>query len=215
MSLILTSHPPMEDGGSDEEALVLRDLSVAYGRRLILKDVSAEIHRGQVVGVIGPNGGGKSTLLKAIVGIIPVLSGTISVFGRSGSSMRSRMAYVPQREAVDWEFPVTVQDVSDGTLPGDAGPTSPTADHEITLEVLDRVGMSAYRNAQTTAVRRPAAASVARALAQEATFSCSTSLDRHRRRHPGSRPSDHRGAKRRRTHSLARDSRPSQRLQHL
>ena len=172
MSLSLTSQPPTGANGSEAEALVLHDLSVAYGRHLILKDVSAEIHRGQVVGVIGPNGGGKSTLLKAIVGIIPVLSGTITVLGRSAASMRSRMAYVPQREAVDWEFPVTVQDVVlMGRYARGRWPHFPNRrDREVALEMLDRVGMSAYRNAQIGQLSggQQQRVFVARALAQEA-----------------------------------------------
>src|SRR5206468_526279 len=93
------------------DCLVLRDVSVAYHRKVVLSGVSADISRGQVVGVIGPNGGGKSTLLKAILGIIPVLKGEISLFGKPALEMRRSMACVPQREAVDWDFPVTVADV--------------------------------------------------------------------------------------------------------
>lgn len=94
-----------------EDCLVIRDLTVAYGRKIVLKGVHADIRRGQVVGVIGPNGGGKSTLLKAILGMAPVINGTVSLFGKPISKMRSKIAYVPQRELVDWEFPVTAFDV--------------------------------------------------------------------------------------------------------
>src|SRR4051794_4038090 len=94
--------------GPHPDCLVLRDVTVAYNRKVVLSGVSADIARGQVVGVIGPNGGGKSTLLKAILGVIPVLKGEISLFGRPAKQMHGRMACVPQREAVDWDFPVTV-----------------------------------------------------------------------------------------------------------
>src|SRR5207249_7765648 len=88
----------LESPADHENCLVIRDLAVAYGRKVVLKGVQADIRRGQVVGIIGPNGGGKSTLLKAILGLAPVTAGTISLFGKRASQLRSRMAYVPQRE---------------------------------------------------------------------------------------------------------------------
>src|SRR5262245_32352430 len=91
--------------------LVIRDLAVAYGQKLVLRGVNARIGRGQVVGIIGPNGGGKSTLLKAILGIVPIVHGSVTLFGHPSATMRQRIAYVPQREVVDWDFPVTVWDV--------------------------------------------------------------------------------------------------------
>jgi manganese/zinc/iron transport system ATP- binding protein len=156
----------------DSDALTLADVSIAYGRRLILKDVNARIERGQVVGVIGPNGGGKSTLLKAIIGITPTLSGQITVLGRPAAMMRSRMAYVPQREAVDWDFPVTVLDVvlmgrySHGHWPHIAG----RRDREIALEVTERVGMTHLLGAQIGQLSggQQQRAFLARALAQDA-----------------------------------------------
>ena len=84
---------------------------MAYQQKVVLRGVNARITRGQVIGIIGPNGGGKSTLLKAILGIVPIVRGSVTLFGRPSATMRSRMAYVPQREMVDWDFPVTVWDV--------------------------------------------------------------------------------------------------------
>jgi ABC-type Mn2+/Zn2+ transport system ATPase subunit len=98
-------------GGRDAQCLLIHDLAVAYRRNVVLRGVNARIERGQVVGIIGPNGGGKSTLLKAILGIVPIVRGSVTLFGRPAVSMRSRIAYVPQREVVDWDFPVTVWDV--------------------------------------------------------------------------------------------------------
>jgi manganese/zinc/iron transport system ATP- binding protein len=95
----------------DGQSLVIRDLAVAYQDKVVLRGVNARIERGQVVGIIGPNGGGKSTLLKAILGIVPIVQGSVTLFGRPSATMRSRIAYVPQREVVDWDFPVTVWDV--------------------------------------------------------------------------------------------------------
>src|SRR5437764_13791232 len=88
-----------------DDCLLIDDLTVAYDRKVVLRGVSAEITRGQVVGIVGPNGGGKSTLLKAILGIIPIAGGQVRLFGQPISKMRAHMACVPQREAVDWDFP--------------------------------------------------------------------------------------------------------------
>ena len=77
---------------------MIRDLTVAYGRKVVLNGVQADIKRGQVVGVVGPNGGGKSTLLKAILGMVPVVGGSVTLFGKPATKMRSRIAYVPQRK---------------------------------------------------------------------------------------------------------------------
>jgi manganese/zinc/iron transport system ATP- binding protein len=128
--------------------------------------------RGQVIGVIGPNGGGKSTLLKAILGLVPVAHGSVTLFGRPAATMRRRMAYVPQREAVDWDFPVTVWDV---VMMGryshlgwlrraGAGNVARVAD------VLRRVGMWAHRRIQIGQLSggQQQRVFVARALVREA-----------------------------------------------
>jgi ABC-type Mn2+/Zn2+ transport system ATPase subunit len=96
---------------SHERCLVLDDVTVAYGRRVILSHIFADIPRSQVVSIIGPNGSGKSTLLKAIAGLLPLAGGVIRLFDEPISRLRHRVAYVPQREDVDWDFPVTVRDV--------------------------------------------------------------------------------------------------------
>jgi ABC-type Mn2+/Zn2+ transport system ATPase subunit len=92
-------------------AVAIDDVSVGYGSRVALSDVSLDIQRGSLLAVIGPNGAGKSTLLKLIAGLIRPWSGSLTVLGGPpGSSARS-VAYLPQAEAVDWEFPVTVGEV--------------------------------------------------------------------------------------------------------
>ena len=91
--------------------LVLHDVTITYGRKVVLARVNADIPRSQVVSIVGPNGSGKSTLLKAIAGLIPLASGDITLFGEPIGDMRKHVAYVPQREDVDWSFPVSVHDV--------------------------------------------------------------------------------------------------------
>jgi ABC-type Mn2+/Zn2+ transport system ATPase subunit len=91
--------------------LELRSVSVFYGSRAALDSVSLTIPHGAQVAVVGPNGAGKSTLFKALVGLIPVRDGEILIHGRPLAEFREPVAYVPQREEVDWRFPVTVWDV--------------------------------------------------------------------------------------------------------
>ena len=91
--------------------LSIRDLTVAYHRKPVLWNVSLDVPTGSLVGLVGPNGAGKSTLLKAVVGMVPRISGEVTVYGDSYSANRRRVAYVPQRETVDWDFPATALDV--------------------------------------------------------------------------------------------------------
>jgi ABC-type Mn2+/Zn2+ transport system ATPase subunit len=91
--------------------LEARGVSVFYGERAALDAVSLGFPRGDQVAVVGPNGAGKSTLFKAIVGLVPLAAGEILFGGRASAEFREPIAYVPQREEVDWRFPVTVEDV--------------------------------------------------------------------------------------------------------
>jgi ABC-type Mn2+/Zn2+ transport system ATPase subunit len=93
------------------DLLELRDVSVNYGSWTALDSVTLSIPSGAQVAVVGPNGAGKSTLFKALVGLLPVRSGQMLVEGRPMGEYRQAIAYVPQREEVDWRFPVTVRDV--------------------------------------------------------------------------------------------------------
>jgi manganese/zinc/iron transport system ATP- binding protein len=144
--------PTPAPGGDDDagDGLVLRDLTVAYPGKLVLRGVSADIRRGQVVGLIGPNGGGKSTLLMAILGIVPIVRGTVTLFGRPAATMRARIAYVPQRELVDWEFPVTVREVvMMGRYPRIGWLGRPGRHDEASVDaVLERVSMGQHRGSQ-------------------------------------------------------------------
>ncbi len=96
---------------STESVVTLRDVNVVYHRKPVLWEVNLDIPQRSLVGLVGPNGAGKSTLLKAIMGMVPTLSGSVSVLGEHYSKSRGRIAYVPQRESVDWDFPATVMDV--------------------------------------------------------------------------------------------------------
>lgn len=86
-------------------------LSAGYGARLALADVSLTVEHGSLLAVIGPNGAGKSTLLKAIAGLIRPIAGQVTVLGKPPGTAGRSIAYLPQAEEVDWDFPVTVDAV--------------------------------------------------------------------------------------------------------
>ncbi len=91
--------------------LDIENINIAYGDKTILKDVSFQVQHGARVAVVGPNGAGKSTLFKALVGLLPLQGGRILIHGLPLGTHKDCVAYVPQREEVDWRFPVTVRDV--------------------------------------------------------------------------------------------------------
>ncbi len=95
-----------------ENAIDVRHLTVSYHSRPALLDVSVGIERDQLIGVIGPNGAGKSTLIKAILGFVKPDIGSVSIWGKDVQKARGQVAYVPQRGAVDWDFPITVEEVA-------------------------------------------------------------------------------------------------------
>jgi len=97
-------HPP-------EVPLAIHDLTVAYQRKPVLWDIDLNIPEGKLVGIVGPNGAGKSTLIKACLDLIPRTSGWAHIYGVPYRKARHRVAYVPQRESVDWDFPVNALDV--------------------------------------------------------------------------------------------------------
>ncbi|EDY80749.1 ABC transporter, ATP-binding protein, putative [Verrucomicrobiia bacterium DG1235] len=154
-----------------EVPLETHDLTVAYDKRPVLYGVDVQVPEGKLVGIVGPNGAGKSTLIKAIMGIVPTTGGWVKVFGQSFAKNASRVGYVPQRESVDWDFPVNVMDV---VLMGRYGRIGlmgrvSKADKEIAAESLDKVGMLPYAKRQISNLSggQQQRVFLARALAQE------------------------------------------------
>lgn len=148
------------------------DVTVAYGGRPVLWNVDLAIEQPCLFGVIGPNGAGKSTLLKAALGLVPVVGGYVRFFGTSLSRVRGRVGYVPQRETVDWDFPVNVMDV---VLMGTYGRLGWLArpgrrERALALECLDRVGLAdvATRQIGRLSGGQQQRVFLARALAQQA-----------------------------------------------
>ncbi len=92
-------------------AVEIHQLTVNYEKTPILWDLSLAIPSGKMVAIVGPNGAGKSTLLKTSLGLITPITGTVTFFGKALKKVRRKIAYIPQRETVDWDFPITVFDL--------------------------------------------------------------------------------------------------------
>lgn len=136
----------------DDAALEVRGLSVSYGvGRPALERASLSVPRGAMLGVVGPNGGGKSSLLKGILGIAPKVEGEVKVAGRPLDRRSRRLiGYVPQREEVDWKFPVSAFDVvMMGRIPSMSLFRRPSSeDKKIVGEALADVGMDEFSDKQ-------------------------------------------------------------------
>jgi manganese/zinc/iron transport system ATP- binding protein len=155
-----------------DHSIEAEELNINYGKTSVLWDLSFEIPQGLLVGIIGPNGAGKSTLLKAALGLLKPLSGKISLLGNSASAVRKRVAYVPQRESVDWDFPITAEEV---VLMGRYGRLGlfgrpRKADREAAAAALEQVGMSSYAHRQISQLSggQQQRLFIARALVQNA-----------------------------------------------
>jgi manganese/zinc/iron transport system ATP- binding protein len=133
-----------------KQALLIESLHVSYGQTPVLWDISCAIPEGAMVAIVGPNGAGKSTLLRAVLGMTPPISGKIECFGAPIRKVRGRIAYVPQRAAVDWDFPITARDL---VLMGRTSRFGlfgrpKAADWDAAELALQRVGMSACADRQ-------------------------------------------------------------------
>ncbi len=155
------SPPPLE----------IHDLTVAYDRRPVLWGIDVTVPTGKLVGLVGPNGAGKSTLIKACMGLVPISGGWVKLFGEPMERGHRRVGYVPQRESVDWDFPVNVMDV---VLMGRYGRLGlfrrpRRDDREAARASLDKVGMLPYANRQIANLSggQQQRVFLARALAQD------------------------------------------------
>jgi manganese/zinc/iron transport system ATP- binding protein len=155
-------------------ALEAHQLTINYEKTPVLWDITFSIPQGHLVGIIGPNGAGKSTLIKAALGLIKPISGKIDFFGRPLGEMRKQIAYVPQRESVDWDFPITVRDL---VLMGRYGRLGlfrwpRKADWTAADRYLEMVGMLPYANRQISQLSggQQQRVFIARALLQEANI---------------------------------------------
>lgn len=127
----------------ERQVVCLKHVTFRRGERLILDDITFCIDEGVFLGIIGPNGGGKTTLLKLILGGLPVQEGRIEVFGQDPVSARRMIGYVPQKHEIDPNFPATALDV---VLMGATATVGllrrvPKETRHRAVELLERVGI--------------------------------------------------------------------------
>ena len=152
--------------------LSIHDMTVAYQRKPVIWDIDYVAPAGKLVAIVGPNGAGKSTLINAALELIPRASGQVRFFGEPYQKQRHRVGYVPQRESVDWDFPVSALDVVVMGLYRKVGWCLPVLPRhrKTALAALARVGMADYAHRQ---IRRLSGGQqqrvfLARALVQDA-----------------------------------------------
>jgi manganese/zinc/iron transport system ATP- binding protein len=153
-------------------SIEVHNLTTSYGGTPVLWDVDFELPLGQIIGIIGPNGSGKTTLLKTIMGLLKPSSGYVKIFDKDLGEVREQIAYVPQRESVDWDFPASVFDV---VMMGryrkkNLFKRSNKVDIDIVNHSIEKVGLSEFKNRQIAQLSggQQQRVFIARALAQQA-----------------------------------------------
>ncbi len=148
------------------------NLSVNYRRTWAVENVSFKLEAGQVTALLGGNGAGKSTLIKAILGLVPLAQGIVNWTGKPVTKQLNKVAYVPQRSQIDWDYPVTVQRA---VMMGRIATTGwfkrySRRSRELVRDALKRVGMWQYRQRQINELSggQQQRVFLARAIAQEA-----------------------------------------------
>ncbi len=165
-------NPPIGPEHDPQAALSIHDVTVAYHRRPVLWDLDLDIPRGVLAAVVGPNGAGKSTMIKACLDLVPRVSGSIRLLGGEIGGVQGRIGYVPQRETVDWDFPVSALDVVCMGLYRKIGWFRPVRrrHRSLAMEALDRVGMADFAGRQISRLSggQQQRVFLARALVQDA-----------------------------------------------
>lgn len=162
----------MLEGEKVNYSINVKRLTVSYDGNEVVQDVSFSFKSGNLIGIIGPNGAGKSTLLKAMLGLIPKDSGDISIDHKSLNEWRKKIAYVPQKSVIDWDFPITVRDtVLLGTYPKLGLFKIPLKNEKkLANDCLKKVGMQSFKERQISELSggQQQRVFLARALAQNA-----------------------------------------------
>lgn len=150
----------------------VHDMTVAYHRKPVLWDIDLTIPEGSLTAIVGPNGAGKSTLIKAALGLVPKASGRVMIYGHPYERQRHLVGYVPQRESVDWDFPISALDVVTMGRYGRLGwfRRPGKRDRQASMESLEKVGMSDYAHRQIAQLSggQQQRVFLARALVQDA-----------------------------------------------
>lgn len=146
-------------------AIEIKNLTVAYGENIALEDLNLNIEVGSLMALVGPNGAGKSTLIKTILKFLKQITGEIKINAKT-------LAYVPQRNSVDWDFPTTLFDVVEMGCYGRVGLFKRVSKEEKqkVLKAIEQVGMLEFKDRQISELSggQQQRAFIARALVQEA-----------------------------------------------
>src|SRR5690606_18726038 len=153
-------------------AIQVDDLTVAYDYKPVLWDIDLKVPEGVLMAIVGPNGAGKSTLIKSILGLTKPIAGSVRGFGKPYKENRKRVAYVPQKGSVDWDFPTTALDVVLMGTYGNLGwiKRPGIKEKKIALTAMEQVKMTDFQNRQISQLSggQQQRVFLARALAQDA-----------------------------------------------
>ena len=156
----------------EDYIIKVEDLTVAYEKKPVLWDIDLEIPSGTLMAIVGPNGAGKSTLIKTMLNLIKPVAGRISFWGNPYEKELKRIAYVPQRGSVDWDFPTNVFDAVMMGRYGNLGwfNRPKKIDKELTMEAIEKVGMTEFAKRQISQLSggQQQRVFLARALVQDA-----------------------------------------------
>ena len=136
-------HPMPHQSGPGEPIVEIKAVTCGYEKQRVLTDVSLTVMPGDFVGLLGPSGSGKTTLLRTVLGAVDIYEGEVLVNGVATSKKRPRVGYVPQLETIDWNFPVTVQEVvmMGRTMENRLFPWYRKEEKELAAEMMDRLGI--------------------------------------------------------------------------
>jgi manganese/iron transport system ATP-binding protein len=157
-------------------AINITNVGVHYRTQEALRDVNCTIKPGRITGIFGPNGAGKSTLIKALLGLVPMSSGQVLYDNKPLMQQLEKVAYIPQRSQIDWNYPATVWDV---VMMGRVKKTGwlrsfSTVSRQIAKQALERVGIGELKNRPIGELSggQQQRVFLARALTQEAEIFC-------------------------------------------
>ncbi|MEM9737899.1 MAG: ABC transporter ATP-binding protein [Bacteroidota bacterium] len=157
-----------------QPALSVHDLTVSYDDKPVLWGINVDLPQGELIGIIGPNGGGKTTFLKSVMGLIPVDSGSVYFLNETIDQVRKKIAYMPQRQSIDWQFPILVREVvMMGRYPHiNLLKRGRELDREKVTQALQLAGIEEFADRQIGRLSggQQQRVFIARALAQEATI---------------------------------------------
>lgn len=155
-----------------QHAVEVEDITVAYKEKPVLWDIDMAVPQGVLLAIVGPNGAGKTTLLKTVLGLIKPAAGEVKILGKPYGKQRNKVAYVPQRGSVDWDFPTNALDVVMMGRYGHLGwfRRPGKKEKELALKSLKKVGMEEFADRQISQLSggQQQRVFLARALVQDA-----------------------------------------------